>query len=272
MLIDYASPGVFTDLRPVDAGLFPDELSVIETCSLASGLVIEPDDAQAAGIAAGRMDERNLRPASAIFARLLAISPEPVDRRRAPEHRVVGTCRHFALVACALLRRVGIASRVRCGFATYFQPGRAVDHWILEYRDRDRWVRVDPEILGGSVIPNADELAPSDFFSGAEAWAAHRAGQIDTETFGVYGTQNWGAGEIRGNLVRDLAALNKVEMLPWDDWAQMDAGYDDTAGPGYDQLLDRCARICTQDDRTAIAELFAVSDLRVPGGLLGQTE
>ena len=26
---------------------------------------------------------------------------------------------------------------------------------------------------------------------------------------------------IAGNLVRDLAALNKVELLPWDDWGAM---------------------------------------------------
>jgi hypothetical protein len=272
--IDYQTPGVFTDLRPMDADLFPAGLSPIEICALVSGLIVEPDDGQAAGIAVERMDERNLRSARTILARLIALAPEAIDHRRAPEHRVVGTCRHFAVVACALLRREAIASRVRCGFATYFQAGRAVDHWIVEYRDRDRdgWARVDPEVLGGSVIDHAHDLAPADFFSGAEAWAAHRAGRVDPDTFGVYGTENWGAGEIRGNLVRDLAALNKVEMLPWDDWGKMDAGYDETAGPEYDELLDRCARSCTDDDRPDIAQLFTAPELHVPDEIFSQTE
>ena len=175
MRFDYASPGIFTDLRALDPELFPSGRSILETCALVSGLIVEPDGALAAGVTDGRMEERQLRPADAILSRLSAISPGPVDHRREPEHRVVGTCRHFAVVGCALLRREGVSSRVRCGFATYFQTGRAVDHWIVEYRDRDRWVRVDPEVLGGSVIDHAHDLAPSDFLSGAEAWLAYRA-------------------------------------------------------------------------------------------------
>ncbi|MCA2211786.1 transglutaminase-like domain-containing protein [Wangella sp. NEAU-J3] len=38
------------------------------------------------------------------------------------------TCRHFAVLACALLRHRGIPARARCGFATYFQPGKGLDH------------------------------------------------------------------------------------------------------------------------------------------------
>ena len=49
----------------------------------------------------------------------------------------------------------------------------------------------------------------------------HREGRIDASTFGVYGTENWGPAEIRGNAVKDLAALNKVEMLPWDEWGRV---------------------------------------------------
>ena len=47
----------------------------------------------------------------------------------------------------------------------------------------------------------------------------------------------------------------------------MPAGYDDTAGPGYDQLLDRCAQSCTEDDVSEIAQLGALGELRVPDSL-----
>jgi hypothetical protein len=63
---------------------------------------------------------------------------------------VIGTCRHFAVLSCALLRYRGTAARARCGFATSFQPGQGLDHWITEYRDDkdERWVQADTEIIG----------------------------------------------------------------------------------------------------------------------------
>lgn len=117
---------------------------------------------------------------------------------------MIGTCRHFAVLACALLRARGIRSRVRCGFATYFQPDLALDHWIIEYRSEpeSRWVRVDPEVLGQDVVDHPYDLPPGRFLSGAEAWTAYRNRQVDPDRFGVWGTENFGAAEIRGNAVR----------------------------------------------------------------------
>jgi hypothetical protein len=64
--------------------------------------------------------EANLRPATALFERLLELNPSGLTVERAPEDRVVGTCRHFAIMVCALLRHQSIPSRLRCGSATYF--------------------------------------------------------------------------------------------------------------------------------------------------------
>ncbi len=265
---DYASPGRLTDLGQFAA--FPATLPALplDICALVADLVIEPDDAIAAGVSEQRTGERNLRFASSIVSRLVHMRPEPLTVARAPGERVVGTCRHFALLACALLRHQTIASRVRCGFATYFQTGSAVDHWIVEMRTDERWVRVDPEVLGQAVTDRADDLRDEDFLSGAEAWLAHRAGQIDPDRFGVHGTENWGVGEIRGNLVKDLAALNKLEMLPWDEWGQMPAGYENTAGPAYDALLDRIAQACARDNADELAKVGTITELRVPQSLL----
>jgi hypothetical protein len=46
----------------------------------------------------------------------------------------------------AVLRSHGTPARARCGFGTYFEPGKTIDHWIVEYRDRDRWVPSDLQI------------------------------------------------------------------------------------------------------------------------------
>jgi len=189
---------------------------------------------------------------------------------REPRRRVIGTCRHFAVMSCALLRHRCIAARARCGFATYFQPGLGLDHWITEYwHDGDsRWVRIDSEVLDQSVVANPQDLGFREFLTGGEAWVAYREGHIDAAHFGVCGTENWGPGEIRGNAIRDLAALNKVEMLPWDEWGRMDASYKGETGADYDELLDTIAAVCASEDPSAVAELYACDELRVPSELI----
>jgi len=57
--------------------------------------------------------------------------------------------------------------------------------------------------------------------------------------FGVHEVEHaWGIGEVRGNAVRDLAALNKVEMLPWDEWGRMDASYRGETGADYRKRIE----------------------------------
>ena len=156
-------------------------------------------------------------------------------------------------------------------FATYFQPGQGLDHWITEYwhAEDKRWVRIDSEILGGSVLAVPEDLCPGQFLTGGEAWQAFREGDIDAAHFGVFGTANWGPGEIRGNAIKDLAALNKVEMLPWDEWGRMVVSYKGQTGADYDELLDRIAAVCAADDPSVVADLYACDELRVPADLIG---
>ncbi|WP_240929957.1 transglutaminase domain-containing protein [Streptomyces coryli] len=180
---------------------------------------------------------------------------------------MVGTCRHFATIACAILRARGVASRARCGFGTYFQEGRGYDHWITEYRDDDqhRWVRIDTEHLGKDFVERPEHLAPDEFLTGGEAWLRYRRGMIDPQTFGVPGTDHaWGPHEISGNAVRDLASLCKQETLPWDEWGRMTEAYEGRTGPGYDQLIDRVADANSKDDPSTLARLFGNEDLAVP--------
>jgi len=269
--IDYTTPGPLTGLGGVD----PRSLShlgddPVEVCFPVHNLVIQPDAAASLGLPPDRLATNQIRPAAALIRSVLELDPAPLTTPRAPDRRVVGTCRHFAVIACSFLRHQGIPARVRCGFATYFQPGQALDHWITEYRSRseDRWVRVDPEILGGEVLECPERLQPGEFLSGGEAWSAFRRGEVDAATFGVYGTDNWGPAEIRGNAVKDLAALNKVEMLPWDEWGRMTAAYNNETGADYDDLLDTLARVCDADDQGALCALYAHVDLLVPPDMI----
>jgi hypothetical protein len=176
------------------------------------------------------------------------------------------------VLACAFLRHRAIHARCRAGFASYFEPGSFLDHWVVEYLHplvEPRWVRVDPEILGFEFVAAPDDLAEGEFLTGGEAWIECREGRADPSTFGVDGhPENFGIGEIRGNLIRDLAALNKVETLPWDEWGRMKASYAGETAPDYDELMDTIAAACASGDEAAIGALYASDDLAVPQGLL----
>jgi hypothetical protein len=71
-----------------------------------------------------------------------------------------------------------------------------------------------------------------------------------------------------GNAVKDLAAMNKVEMLPWDEWGRMTDAYDGKTGAEYDLLLDEIAEVCAGDNPVAVRALYEHEDLRVPENLI----
>ncbi|HEY3504286.1 MAG TPA: transglutaminase-like domain-containing protein [Actinocatenispora sp.] len=260
--IDYRRAGVFTalgDAAGLAAGLPDDPVGI---CAVVRHLVVQPD----ARTDPERLAQKDIRPVDRILATL---GPAPLTVPREPAARVVGTCRHFAVLACALLRHRGIPARARCGFATYFVPGRCLDHWVTEYRSGDRWVRVDSEVLGGDVLERPDDLADGLFLTGGEAWTRYRRGGADPMAFGVAGTDHaWGAAEIRGNAIRDLAALCGHEMLPWDEWGRMTASYAGDTGPDYDALIDTVAATTAADDPAAVGRLYRTGDLAVPAEML----
>ncbi|BEL03196.1 hypothetical protein Q0Z83_013870 [Actinoplanes sichuanensis] len=268
--IDYAAGGPLTDLSSVGRGALADlPEDPIAISRLVHRLVIQPHDAGRLELPPGRFDENQIRPAARLVRTLLDLDPSPLTVPRPPERRVIGTCRHFAVLACALLRHRGIAARARCGFATYFQPGLGLDHWVIEFSTDGRsWVRADPEAMGLTVLPTPEALVPGQFLTGGEAWAEFRAGRLDPARFGVWGTENFGPGEIRGNAIRDLAALNRVETLPWDEWGRMEASYQGHTGADYDALLDTVAATCAADEPAGTAALYRTADLEVPTALI----
>jgi Transglutaminase-like superfamily len=270
--IDYRQPGPLTELGPGQVRFAgPARDDPVSICALAQGLVIQPWDATAAGVSDERLGEKNVRRARDLLLRLGELGPRELDVARAPHERVVGTCRHFALLATALLRHASIPARARCGFATYFFSGKGVDHWVIEYWSDEarRWGRVDTEILGTDRVPDPSDLADGAFLTGGEAWALWRDGAIDPGAFGVAGVAHaWGIGEIRGNAIRDLASLAKLEMLPWDEWGRMTDSYRGSTGDEFDALIDDVARACASDDPDEVTRLYQSADLAVPSSMI----
>ena len=234
-------------------------------CRVVQGLLTLPESADGSGLSDDRLAERNTRPATNILNRALELDRSDLAVQRTQAKRVVGTCRHFAVLATAFLRAAGVPARARCGFACYFHPPKKLDHWITEYwsENEARWIRIDSEILGLSVVSRAEDLAPGEFLTGGEAWQQVRSGASDPCDFGVWGTANWGPGEIRGNVLRDLAALVKLEMLPWDEWGPMENSYKGRTGADFDNQIDTVAAVCGGENLALIRstyEKFAVPE------------
>ncbi len=218
-----------------------------------------------------RLKEVDTRYADAMFGHLLEKGPPRLFRERPPEERIAGCCRDFAVLFVAMARHKGIPARVRVGYVTYFKPGWYLDHVIAETWDNGekRWRLIEPEISDALVTKlQFDPLdVPSDrFVTGPRAWMAARSGQIDPERFVVAPdlqipyTRSWLS--LRHHIVQDLAALNKAEMLVWDQWGILD----EDNPLRHAEMLDLLARR-TSNQNCAVAELTRWSqqeELRVP--------
>ncbi|MBN1201959.1 MAG: transglutaminase domain-containing protein [Anaerolineae bacterium] len=221
-----------------------------------------------------RRRELNIRSAAGLLRAIHHVDPRPLTVARPVEQRITGTCRDFTTLAVALLRHTGIAARGRCGFGTYLRPPGAdlpyIDHWISEYwrADDQRWARVDEEFDPDGELPPGINFDLSDmpfdrFLTGGDAWARCRTGEADPDQFGFAEWHGWQF--ILGNLLRDVASLNKVEMLPWDVWGYMP----DENAPHADASrahLDRLAALTRSGD-TAFEDVLAAYDdehIRVP--------
>ena len=185
--------------------------------------------------------------------------------------RLVAVCRHFSVLLAAMLRAKGVPARARCGFANYFQRGLFLDHWVCEHWDArsGRWVLVDAQLdaLQRERLPiDFDVLdVPRDrFVIAGDAWADCRAGKADPAQFGIL--DMFGLWFVAGNVLRDAAALNNMEMLPWDVWGAMPQP-DEPIDAARLELLDRLARLAQAPD-AGFAELrrtYAHDDrVRVP--------
>ena len=278
MLLDplpyYASQSPISDPgghAPALDGLPTD---VHELCEVVQGLVAQPGWALVYGwtIAKEREDDLQLRLVRLMLGRILELDNRPLTSARPPEARLVGNCRDHTILLCSMLRHRGVPARARCGFGAYFLPGKYEDHWVCEYWNaaEERWQLADAQLNARQreilrIDFDTCDVPRDRFIVAGQAWQMCRAGQADTEAFGLTTVNEHGLWWVRQNLVRDLAALNKIEMLPWDGWG-LAQGMANSLPESDLLLLDRVAVLTQQED--AFAELRSAYEreetLRVP--------
>ena len=280
LLAYYATPGPFTTLGPfaeqVDA--LPDDVAAL--AHAVQTLIIHRFWAPAykVEIAPERENEQGLHGAEAMLVQAMRLDPAPIGATRSPDKRVVGNCRHFSTMLCAFLRHKRVPARARCGFSSYFEPGKYLDHWVCEYwhTDERRWVQVDAQLDPFQVSVVKLDFDPLDmprdrFLVAGDVWQQIKAGTIDPSRCGI--ADMWGAWFVRGDLALDVAALQKIELLPWEPFGivrELGSTVPDSAE--LLALIDHLAALTARGDADAIDELLTLAEndsrLRPPASII----
>lgn len=263
----YSSQSRFTDPGQYASQFNGLPTAIAELCSVVHGLVAHHDDTQenyGFTVSQDRLAEANTRYVERILDSILKMDPSPLTQDREPQKRFLGSCRDFAIMLCSMLRHQNVTVRLRCGFAGYFGPSHYSDHWVCEYwnKDRNEWLLVDAEI--GDVerkrynftLDNTN-LSRDQFIVGGAAWKKARQGKTDPDMFGVHSIGIKGFWFIRANILRDLASLNKVELLPWDYTEFFDKQFESPNELPKEELglIDQIAKITS-------SPLFALEDVQ----------
>lgn len=134
-----------------------------------------------------------------------------------------------------------------------------------------RWVLVDPQFDAVwqeklKIEHNILDLPRDRFIMASDAWVQCRTGKADPSKFGIFKGDLRGLWFIAGELVRDVAALNKMEMLPWDVWGAIphsDQVFNEDQLVFFDRLAD-----LTRSPDESFAEIRTLYEnencLRVP--------
>jgi hypothetical protein len=243
-------------------------------CRVVQGLLIHIFWAERYGLnlSEERKQEVQIRSIARKLARIQELDERPLTVGRPLDKRLVSNCRDFTLLLTSILRHQGVPARARCGFGVYFEPNHYEDHWVCEYwnASEGHWVIVDSQLddfqrKALQIKFNTYDMPPGQFLPAGRAWQLCRAGEVDPDHFGIFNLH--GLWFVRSNLVRDLAALNTIELLPWDGWGLIDEKKDEELTEEDWALLDRVA-VLTLADNSAFAEMRALYEenvhLRVP--------
>ena len=246
---------------------------------IVQGLLLHRVDGHLLGvdIAEARLAELEIRTVENMLASILCLDNRPLHEARPPQLRLLSSCRNFAVLYCSFLRHKGIAARVRTGFSHYLFGGTQ-DHVLTEYWDNAavRWKLADTRLISAyrrkAKVPETlealDVQAPHFYLAG-DIWLRCQYSQDQPSRYG-YGLIRSirGLRHIQDKVIQDLAALNKMELLPWDCWGYMVWDLPNVAPslPEHIALIDRVSRATTAHelDLEKIIQLYQHPQLCVP--------
>jgi excinuclease ABC subunit A len=258
----FTDPGEYADLYRDLPDDLPDLIAVLQGV-LIHKLVVDFYQVQLSPV---QRAEQRLRSMQQRLQRLVELNYTSLLQPLPPQERQVGVCRDFAVFLVSLLRHKGIPARMRVGFAAYLDPSGTYryDHWITEYWDaaHEHWRLVDPQIddiqrQHLKITANTLNLKPGkDFYLAGQAWQLCRQGKDRSLLFRFNG--HWkGMPCIRGNLMHDFRALNKVELTPFDVWDSLSTRAETQLSIEDKATLDQVAELTLAPDER-LAEIEAL--------------
>lgn len=272
----YRNHGSMTtlDAHAAEVRVLPRDLGAL--CAAIQGVLLHRDIAPFAygyKFSDDRYQDANLRTVEKMLSRIQELDARPLKIARNVENRLASVCRHYSVLLAGCLREQGVPARARCGFGAYFTHGKFEDHWVGEYWNaaESRWILVDAQLDAVQMKLLEPDFSPLDvprdrFIVAGQAWQMCRSGRTEENKFGLSYIGESGLWWVAGNLVRDLAALNRMELLPWDVWGLMPEPGDEFP-EAKKVLLDRVAEITLANDRAfgELRETYESTEaLRVP--------
>lgn len=215
-----------------------------------------------------RQREIDTRYADAMLTRIFTRGPgATLSKDRDVLGRTVGCCRDYALLFVCLARSHGYAARMRVGFCPYSAPGYMQDHVVAEIWDPadSRWRLVDANMpadwvgeVQGHKVDVLDLRPGIDFQTAPQAWLAIHNGTAPVDVYNYTGYVS-SPPEIRGlafiahNVLHDLAALDKKELLLWEEWG-VRIEFNTTVTEAEKQMMDEVSAV-TQHQNVKIEDV-----------------
>lgn len=191
--------------------------------------------------------DRSARFAQRLLATLLQRDSRELSQTRCAAELLYVTCRDFSLMAVSAMRARGVAARLRVGFVDYLVDDFWEDHWLCEYFSGGEWRCFDAQLGPNdrqqlAIDFPVDDIPASHFRCAAQMWRELRGGTADPARCGVSFLGLLGPWICACNLLRDAAALCKVETLPWDVWGlSVDIAEKRAVDAEQEQVLDQLA-------------------------------
>lgn len=162
-----------------------------------------------------RLHDDVLMTVPSIVAELFRLDSRGFTYFRENKNKVIITCRYASILLASILKAKGYSARVRSGFSKCIQKEKYLDHWLVEYYNREegRWIFVDADEINSAMFKNYQntDVNRSYFCTAAQAWLDVRSGRDDINKF-VHGGRITGLSMLARSLFYDFHALMNDEI------------------------------------------------------------
>ncbi len=160
-------------------------------------------------------EDDNLATTAAMLAEFFRRDKNGLTMEKNVVDKLVLTCRHVAILMASILKAKYIPSRVRSGFAGYFEESTdAWDHWVTQYwkESESRWITIDVDGSWHKTGFDMYDLSDAKFDFSANTWLDVRQKKVDGTHFRNAGGYD-GLIAIAWELFYDFHCLMNNEVI-----------------------------------------------------------